>query len=185
MFPRSFETAHCSPNRIPEKYDFFFEARRLKKESSSVVHFIARQSIGFEVVLITFANDGFLWRRARRRRQNRGSPRVGINGMYKRAASRTANHHFNQTFKKRERERSTLAYRRFHSCLLPSSRVIVRFKRVAIDRERNLFYSFATRRRIKEMNTVKLCESRSRFTRMIKRRSHTLQILINLIKASP
>lgn len=86
---------------------------------------------------------------------------------------------------KKEREKEALmAYRRFHSCLLPSSRVIVRFKRVAIDRERNLFYSFATRRR-KEMNTVKLCESRSRFTRMIKRRSHTLQILINLIKASP
>lgn len=179
MFPRSFETAHCSPNRIPEKYGFFFKARRLKKESNWVVHFIARQSIGFEVVPITFANGGFLWRRAsRRRRQNRESPRVGVNGMYKRAASRTANHHFNQMFEKKERERkkSTLAYR-FYSCLLSSSRVIVRFKRVAIDRERNLFYSFATRRRIKEMNTIKLCKSRSRFTRMIKRRSHALQIL--------
>lgn len=61
---------------------------------------------------------------------------------------------FNQTFeKKREKEA------RLIDVFIPVSypqRVIVRFKRVAIDRERNLFYSFATRRQIKETNTVKL-----------------------------
>jgi len=52
-----------------------------------VARFTARQSIGFEVDPITFANGGSLGRRAARPRQNRGSPRVGVNDTHKRAAT--------------------------------------------------------------------------------------------------